>query len=106
MANRRRRPRVRVNDKSNSRKHRQPARPNGDAEPSPATQPRRGDAPVLLTTDEAAEFLRISKITLARWRMDDIGPPYYKIGRRVVYNQSRLLDWLKTRERTSTSQQP
>jgi hypothetical protein len=31
---------------------------------------------------------------LAQWRHRGIGPPYYKLGRKVVYRGSDLNDWL------------
>ncbi len=34
--------------------------------------------PVFLTVREAAEFLRLSEITLGRWRIEGVGPPYHK----------------------------
>ena len=48
----------------------------------------------VLTTDEAAAFLRISPYTLEQWRSRSKGPPYSKIGRNVVYLQADLLSWL------------
>jgi hypothetical protein len=50
---------------------------------------------------EAAAFLRLSEITLARWRIEGRGPAYRKFGRRVVYARSDLIAW--TDEQTSVS---
>ena len=36
--------------------------------------------PVLLTTKEAAEMLRLSPETLRSWRREGIGPDYMRIG--------------------------
>ena len=34
----------------------------------------------LLTTAEAADRLRVNPSTVRRWRLDDVGPRYSKIG--------------------------
>ncbi|MCO4291348.1 helix-turn-helix domain-containing protein [Solitalea sp. MAHUQ-68] len=44
----------------------------------------------LLTFDEAAEILSVSKVTLTEWRKRGI-MPYQKIGKRVYFKQSDLL---------------
>ncbi len=58
--------------------------------------------PILLTTTQAAEFLRLSPRTLEGLRVRGGGPSYRKIGR-VVYTQTDLLAWLDAATRTSTS---
>jgi hypothetical protein len=62
-----------------------------------------GKHAVFLTTSEAGGFLRISPITLGRWRIEGHGPPYRKFGRRVVYARDDLLAWAKQQARSSTS---
>ena len=52
----------------------------------------------LLTTEEAARFLRISPQTLSNWRSGASGPPHVKLGKRVAYRRSDLVAWLETRE--------
>lgn len=52
----------------------------------------------LLTTDEAAEALGVSKITLAIWRREKRGPRYLKIGNRVYYDPQDLDAWLESRK--------
>jgi excisionase family DNA binding protein len=39
----------------------------------------------LLLADEAAERLRVAKQTLARWRVEGQGPPFIRLGSRVLY---------------------
>jgi hypothetical protein len=58
---------------------------------------------VFFTVIEAAAFLRISPITLGRWRIEGCGPPYRKFGRRVVYARDDLLAWANQQARSSTS---
>ena len=52
----------------------------------------------LLNVDEAANFLGVSRNTLAMWRTTkryDI--PYIKVGRRVLYSVAELTNWLASR---------
>ena len=62
----------------------------------------------LLTPQEAAELLRSKDRTLERWRHAGGGPPFVKIGRRVVYRLSDLEAWLaqQRREHTGASVAP
>lgn len=76
----------------------------------PATQPTTppGDAPagsdhVVLTTDQAATYLGLSPTTLETLRTRGGGPPFVKLGRRVVYRSEDLATWLAHRVRRSTS---
>ncbi len=58
---------------------------------------------ILLTVEDAAARLKISKHTLNRWRVTGEGPPFIKYGPRLVrYRQSVLEDWASTRTRAST----
>ena len=57
----------------------------------------------LLTTEEAARYPRLSPRTLERYRVTGEGPRFLKIGRRVLYRQSDLDEWLKNKSRRSTS---
>ena len=60
--------------------------------------------PVYLTVLQASEVLHLSTSTLAKLRLTGAGPPYLKSGgRRVLYQQADLHDWLMSRRRTSTS---
>ena len=68
-----------------------------------ASAPARDEPRVLLTTDEAAAYLRLSPRTLERYRVTGEGPDYMKLGRRVFYEKRALDDWLELRRRRSTS---
>ena len=49
----------------------------------------------LLTSADAAIYLRVSTFTLQRWRCEGGGPPYLKPKPRIVrYQQSALDAWL------------
>jgi hypothetical protein len=62
------------------------------------------DPPTFLTPKETAAFLRLSDVTLARWRIEGIGPPYRKFGRRVVYARPDLVAWADSQKQQSTSE--
>ena len=56
-------------------------------------------APVFLDTRQAALLLRLSPVTLARWRIQGQGPVYLKAGRRVLYAHADLIVWLDAQRR-------
>jgi hypothetical protein len=62
----------------------------------------------LLTTVEAAEYLRLSPRTLEDMRVTGNGPRYFKLGpgrrSKVVYRRDDLDAWAQNFEFTSTSQ--
>jgi predicted DNA-binding transcriptional regulator AlpA len=61
--------------------------------------------PVLLTPQETAQRLRLSVSWLAKSRMRGDGPPYIQIGRAIRYAEAALIQWMKCRQRLSTSEQ-
>ena len=63
------------------------------------------DLPILLTAKEAAARLKISYSWMAKARMRGDGPPYIRIGRSIRYAEAALLQWMKSRQRLSTSEQ-
>jgi excisionase family DNA binding protein len=60
---------------------------------------------VLLTPKEAARLLKVSVSWLAKARMRGDGPPYIRIGRSIRYREDALIQWMKGRQRLSTSEQ-
>ncbi|WP_222352139.1 helix-turn-helix domain-containing protein [Rhizobium leguminosarum] len=59
-------------------------------------------ANVNLTAKEAADYLRVTEVTLARWRSTKLGPHYIKSGGKVLYRVSDLLDYVAKNERKGT----
>ena len=57
-----------------------------------------------LTTDEAAERLRLARRTLELMRSSGRGPRYRYHGRRVLYAPEDLKAWSEANARTSTSE--
>jgi hypothetical protein len=41
---------------------------------------------------------------LAKKRLSGDGPPYHKLGRAIRYSEPTLLQWMKSRQRLSTSE--
>ena len=51
--------------------------------------------PYPLSTPEAADHLRNSARTLVRWRSLAVGPPYIRVGGKVLYMRRDLDEWLE-----------
>lgn len=58
----------------------------------------------IMTTAEAAQYCRLGKPTLERFRISGNGPAYLKIGGAVRYRRRDLDDWLASRLTRSTSE--
>ena len=59
--------------------------------------------PEYLSPPEAAEVLGMSVRTLARYRVNGVGPPFHKLCGCVRYVREDLNDWAAARRRLSTS---
>lgn len=57
-----------------------------------------GRSPAAVNTSAAAEYLSTTKQTLDTWRYRGEGPPFVKMGRRVVYRLEALDRWLAENE--------
>ncbi len=76
----------------------------GDAQPVPSAQPRLERAR-LLDTEQAAQFLGLSKRTLENKRVSGIDPiPFVKCGRAVRYDPRDLESWLDARRFKNTGE--
>jgi len=71
---------------------------------TPANKQHLDPSP-LLTAKEAATRLKVSLSWLAKARMRGDGPPYICIGRSIRYAEAALFQWMKSRQRLSTSEQ-
>jgi predicted DNA-binding transcriptional regulator AlpA len=60
---------------------------------------------VLLTPKETAKRLKVSTSWLAKARMRGDGPPFIKVGRAIRYSEAALIQWMRGRQRLSTSEQ-
>jgi predicted DNA-binding transcriptional regulator AlpA len=61
---------------------------------------------LVLSAPEAAGRLNLSTSTLAKLRLAGSGPAFSKLGRRVVYMEQDLLDWISDRRFRSTAEYP
>ena len=74
--------------------------------PRPHSQPTELDTPDvkrMLIAEDAAAYLGLAPQTLAKLRWSGDSPPYFKVGRRVLYDRAELDVWLSLRKRRSTS---
>ncbi len=97
-------------DKDNSMSHTRPAssplsRSSARTVSSPVRPGRRvASTPANVDTRRAAELIGMSRRTLEKWRGEGAGPPFLKLGRRVLYSVADLEDWIRSRRRRSTSE--
>jgi len=72
----------------------------------PAAEPRPGASSIRPNVDtrRAAELIGMSTRTLEKWRGEGNGPPFLKLGRRVLYAVADLEEWIGSRRRRSTSE--
>jgi predicted DNA-binding transcriptional regulator AlpA len=58
-----------------------------------------------INTDEAAKYSGLASSTLEKMRVTGGGPPYLKIGRRVLYFRDDIEVWLQRHRRHHTSEE-
>ena len=58
----------------------------------------------VLNTREAADYVRLGKNTLERFRLTGEGPSFLKLGGSVRYRQTDLDLWMESRLTNSTSE--
>ncbi|WP_447975510.1 helix-turn-helix transcriptional regulator [Nitrospira sp. Kam-Ns4a] len=57
-----------------------------------------------MTEEQVANMLQVSRRTLQAWRIRGGGPPFAKIGARMVrYRESDVAEWLATCTRTEAA---
>jgi len=59
-----------------------------------------GAGGLILTSEEAACYLRISESWLAKARMREDGPTFFQVGRSIRYFETDLLQWAKARSQS------
>lgn len=74
-----------------------------ELQPVEQAEPLDNKSATTLSPQQAAEFLGLSKQTLAKLRVYGGGPEYVKIGRRVVYLKHKLDEFLADKARPHTS---
>ena len=58
------------------------------------TSCRAQDAPLRMTTRQAAVYLGVAESTLRTWRHTHTGPTSFALGSKVLYDRADLDDWL------------
>jgi Helix-turn-helix domain len=71
--------------------------------PAPLANRDEPDRSVRFNAEQAAAYLGLAKATLAKLRCRGGGAPYCKLGRRVVYDRRELDQWLRSKQRVSTT---
>jgi hypothetical protein len=61
------------------------------------------DSEFLLTV-EAAKMLRLAAGTLQNWRVRGEGPPFIRLGGRVLYDRTALVDWARNQTTITTTE--
>jgi hypothetical protein len=61
-------------------------------------------SPNYLRTEEMARAMGLEAKTLANWRGNGRGPPYYRAGRNVLYDREETLQWLKATRQAAASE--
>jgi predicted DNA-binding transcriptional regulator AlpA len=75
-----------------------------NVDPGPVAQ-KAISGSVVLTPKEVARRLKVSLSWLAKARMRGDGPPFIKLGKAIRYPEAGLIQWMKGRQRLSTSKQ-
>ena len=65
----------------------------GEGRPPGNKRLSRGGETTFLSTRKAAALLTLSPRTLDRFREIGTGPPYFRLGQRIVYAREDLLEW-------------
>lgn len=52
------------------------------------------DLPDIMTIEEVATYLAVSKATVYGWRKEDKAPPAVKFGKHLRFPKVRLVEWL------------
>ncbi|MBX0299402.1 helix-turn-helix domain-containing protein [Cryobacterium sp. 1639] len=60
---------------------------------------------IYLSPDQVTEMIPgITKGQLAQWRYQGVGGPRYrKLGKKIIYVQSEVVDWIEDSARTGTA---
>ena len=66
--------------------------------------PVAGGGPAVLSTEQAAAYVGLSRSTLEKSRVRGDGPAYLKLGQSVRYRPDDLELWLAGKRVTSTSE--
>lgn len=66
--------------------------------------PLPSDDDTLISAEDLPQYIGVARQTLARWRTEGFGPPFVKLGHRVLYRTGAVRNWLAQATRNSTSE--
>lgn len=69
------------------------SKPLGEGRPRRSRPSPQRDETMFLSTRKAAALLTLSPRTLDRFRENGTGPPYLRLGQRIVYAREDLIEW-------------
>ena len=58
----------------------------------------------LISEERAATLLGMKGQTLAKWRVEGVGPPFVKVGRSVRYKEADLVAFIEARTFKNTTE--
>jgi len=47
-----------------------------------------------LSVNELVKYLGISRSTIDRWRRENVGPPYVRVGKRILYHKHAVEEFI------------
>src|SRR3954447_9514231 len=81
-----------------------PEKDRSNRDPKPSERPPIEPEDRFLTRRQLSEKYPLGYGWLAKATMRGTGPPYIRIGGKVLYRESAVLDWLAAHERHSTAE--
>lgn len=61
------------------------------------------DGEKYLNPEKTSRYIGAAVQTLARWRFEGEGPPFIRVGRKIMYAADDLDEWMAARRVSSTS---
>lgn len=62
------------------------------------------EIPILYTAQQVSDLLCVTQRTLAQWRMDGSGPRYGKFGKKILYPENFLAEYIEKNLKSCTAE--
>ncbi|MCP4449634.1 MAG: helix-turn-helix domain-containing protein [Myxococcales bacterium] len=66
-----------------------------DAKLPTKTEVCETQSPDYITDVELAERIKVSRVTIQSWRQKGEGAPFYRTGRRIIYDWGEVQNWVR-----------